>query len=691
MSKIIATAAIRGANTLVKQAEEMLAEAIKEHGEDYKFEFPDTAFYLPMIYAMTAFPVKTLGDMKTALQMTKETLHPEPEEHLWKPYLGETLDSGMATLFAEEIILALRYIKGLEPMKDEETGLEYNGFISDTIQRNLGIQLVDGSLPGFAVIIGAAPDEDKAVAIARELQEKNILTFLSGNVNGNSMAKQLVRKNVELGWDARIVPLGPDTIHTLYAADWAIRASLIFGAKAPGDFLSHLLYQKDRVFALYEHVDKELDHSKMVQRAIEMRGLKITIEKPPIPVAYGPAFEGERIRKDDMFIEFGGQRTPAFEWVRMSDVDDVEDGKVEIIGKNWQETYEKGGKMPLGILIDVAGRKMQKDFETVIERKLHHYINEAQGLWHMGQRDMNWIRVSKNGKQEGLTLEHLGIVLSTMTKHIFKSILDKVQVRIYTDEDKVNELLKDAREVYKERDKRLGSLTDEAVDTFYSCLLCQSFAPSHVCVITPERLGLCGAFNWLDCKAAFEIDPTGGNQPIAKGELLDANLGRYTGTDEYLKGTTGGAIETLNLYTIMENPMTSCGCFECIIAIVPEANGIMIVQRGHTGETPVGMKFSTLAGSVGGGTQNPGFMGIGRNFITSKKFLLGDGGIKRIVWMTKNIKESIEEEFKKRAGEEGIPDLLDKIADETVAEDSEKLMEFLSKAGHPALEMDPIL
>jgi acetyl-CoA synthase len=388
----------------------------------------------------------------------------------------------------------------------------------------------------------------------------------------------------------------------------------------------------------YEHVDKELDHSKMVQRAIEMRGLKITIEKPPIPVAYGPAFEGERIRKDDMFIEFGGQRTPAFEWVRMSDVDDVEDGKVEIIGKNWQETYEKGGKMPLGILIDVAGRKMQKDFETVIERKLHHYINEAQGLWHMGQRDMNWIRVSKNGKQEGLTLEHLGIVLSTMTKHIFKSILDKVQVRIYTDEDKVNELLKDAREVYKERDKRLGSLTDEAVDTFYSCLLCQSFAPSHVCVITPERLGLCGAFNWLDCKAAFEIDPTGGNQPIAKGELLDANLGRYTGTDEYLKGTTGGAIETLNLYTIMENPMTSCGCFECIIAIVPEANGIMIVQRGHTGETPVGMKFSTLAGSVGGGTQNPGFMGIGRNFITSKKFLLGDGGIKRIVWMTKKRK-----------------------------------------------------
>jgi acetyl-CoA synthase len=732
MSKIIATAVIRGAQTLVARAEEMLENAIAEKGKDFAFEFPDTAFYLPMIYAMTAFPVKTLGDMRVGLGFAKENLHPIPDEHLWKPYLGETLDSGMATLFAEEIILALRYIQGLEPVKDPETGYVYNGFISDTIQRNLGIQLVDGTMPGFAAIIGAAPDDDTAVKIVRELQEKNILTFLSGNVNGNSVTKQLLRKNVELGWDSRIVPLGPDTIHTLYAADWAIRASLIFGSKKPGDFKAHLLYQKDRVFAFamvlgplddiiwstgagaincgfpavgdtdipvihptgvctYEHVDKELDHSKIVQKAIEMRGLKIVVERPPIPVAFGPAFEGERIRKEDMFIEFGGQRTPSFELVGMKEMGEVEDGKVEIVGENWKERFEKGGQMPMGIIVEVAGRKMQKDFESVIERKLHHYVNEAQGLWHMGQRDMNWIRISKTGRNEGLSLEHIGVIFTTMLKHSFKSILDKVQVTIHTDEAKVNELLKGAMEIYKERDQRLGAMTDENVDTFYSCLLCQSFAPSHACVITPERLGLCGAFNWLDSKAAFEIDPTGGNQPILKGEFLDSKMGRYTGVDIYLQKITAGKIESLNLYTIMQNPMTSCGCFECIIAIVPEANGVMIVQRGHTGMTPAGMKFSTLAGSVGGGTQNPGFMGIGRNFISSKKFLLGDGGIKRIVWMTKNLKESIKESFDKRAAEEGVPDLLDKIADETIAEDSEKLMEFLSKAGHPALEMESIL
>ena len=731
MSKLIASAAIRGAQRITKEAEEMLEKALAEKGGSFSFEFPDTAYYLPMIYAMTGFPVKTISDMRVALGMIKEMLHPEPEEQIWTPYLGEALDSGMATLLSEEIIMAIRYIYGLEPAVDPETGYTYNGFVTDTIQRNLGIQLVDGTMPGFAAIIGAAPDDDIAVRIIRELQEKNILIFLSGHVNGNSVAKQLLRKGVELGWETRIVPVGPETEHTIYPLNWSIRASLIYGGRKPGDFKSHLKYTKDRVFAfalvlgelddmkwsngagainmgypaicdtdipvihpsgvcIYEEVEKEQDHSKIVQKAIEVRGLKITVEKPPIPVAYGPAFEGERIRKEDMFIEFGGARTPSFEWVRMREMDEIEDGRVEVIGNNWKETYDKGGKMPLAIVIDVAGRKMQKDFEGVIERKVHHNINEAQGIWHMGQRDINWIRINNNAQREGFTLEHLGIINATMTHSRFRSIVDKVQVTIYTDEEDVLRLQEEARKSYKERDQRLGGLVDEAVDTFYSCLLCQSFAPSHVCVISPERLGLCGAYSWLDCRAAFEIDPTGGNQPIPKGEIIDARFGRYTGIDEYLKKASGGAVETLNLYTIMENPMTSCGCFECIVAIIPEANGVMIVNRGHTGMTPVGMKFSTLAGTVGGGTQSPGFMGIGRNFIVSKKFLAGDGGIRRIVWMTKNLKESLREAFDKRAAEEGAPDLFDKIADETVCEDSEKLLEFLTSVGHPALEMEPM-
>ncbi len=733
MSKFIASATIRASHEMVTRAEELLNKTIAEKGEDLEFEFPDTAFQLPMINAMTGYQIKTLGQMKEGIRFAKELLTEEPLDESWKPYLGEALDAGMATLFAQEIWLALRYIAGLEPVKDDDLGITYNGFITDTIQRNLGIQLVDGTMPGFAAIIGPAPSDEIAEKIVKELQEKNILIFLSGaNAEGNSVTKQLVRRGVQLGWDTRIVPLGPDTEHTLYALNWAIRAALIFGGLKAGNFKEILKYTKDRVFAFalglggldelkwatgagainmgfpaicdtdvpvihptgvctYEEVDKELDPDKIVQKAIEVRGLKITVEKPPIPVSYGPAFEGERIRKDDTFIEFGGQRTPAFEWVRMRELDEIEDNKVTIIGTDWEKRFEAGGKMPLGIVIDVAGRKMQKDFEAVIERKIHHNLNEAQGIWHMGQRDINWMRISNNAKKDGFTLKHMGDIQNAMFHNRFKSIVDKVQVTLYVDEEDVLKVQEDARAAYKERDMRLGNLTDDSVDTFYSCLLCQSFAPSHTCVITPERLGLCGAYNWLDGKAAYEIDPTGGNQPIPKGEVLDESKGRWSGVDEYILKSTGGAVETMNAYTIMDNPMTSCGCFEVICAILPEANGVMLVNRGFADMTPIGMKFSTLAGTVGGGLQTPGFMGIGRNFVTSKKFLYGDGGLRRIVWMTKALKEGLKDSFNAMAAKNGVPDLLDKIADETIATDSEKLVEFLTSVGHPALEMEPML
>ena len=443
MSKVIATGAILGSHYYVKQAEALVEKAISEKGADFKFEFPDTAYFLPQMFTMTGFEVRTVGDMKTALEKNvKPLLTDAPADHLYKPYLGEALDAGMATLFAQEMIMAIRYIYGQEPVKDDSIGLTYNGFISDTILRNLGVQLVDGSMPGYVCIIGAADSDEQAFEIARDLQQKNILTLMCGNVNGDSMTKQLLRKGVQLGWDTRLVPLGPEVEHAIYAFNWAARAGITFGGMKGGDYKKILKYSKDKVFAfalvlgplndriwttgagainmgfpaiantdiptvhptgvtIYEEVEKELDPKKLVQRCFEVRGLKITVSKPPIPVAFGPAFEGERIRKEDMHIEFGGQRTPAFEWLRIADLDEVEDGKVIIVGKDAEARYQKGGMMPLGILIEVAGRKMQKDFEPVLERKIHHFVNEAQGIWHMGQRDQNWLRVSTNALKEG--------------------------------------------------------------------------------------------------------------------------------------------------------------------------------------------------------------------------------------------------------------------------------------------------
>jgi acetyl-CoA synthase len=234
-------------------------------------------------------------------------------------------------------------------------------------------------------------------------------------------------------------------------------------------------------------------------------------------------------------------------------------------------------------------------------------------------------------------------------------------------------------------------MTDESVNVFYCCTLCQSFAPNHVCMISPERLGLCGAYNWLDGKASFEINPRGPNQPIEKLAVIDAKLGEWEGINKSVYQKSNRSISRMSCYSLMTSPMTSCGCFECIVAVVPEANGVMVVNREYGGDTPIGMTFSTLAGSVGGGAQTPGFLGVGRLYLVSRKFISAEGGLKRIVWMPKDLKQDLKERLETRAKELGLKGFVDQIADEDVAKDGESLLAFLQKVNHPALSMEPLL
>jgi acetyl-CoA synthase len=537
---------------------------------------------------------------------------------------------------------------------------------------------------------------------------------------------------VQLGWETRLVPFGPEITAAIYSLGFASRAALSFGGVQAGDFRRNLLYNKNRIFAFvmalgevtdewyataagainygfpviadsdipeilptgictYEHVVSNVPHEKIVEKAVEVRGLKVKVTEIPIPVAVSPAFEGERIRKEDMHGEFGGQRTPAFEWLRMRELEEVEDGKVELEGPD-VDSIEAGGKLPLGIVVEVAGRKMQPDFEPVLERQVHTFVNEAQGLWHMGQRDINWVRISKEAVKAGFKLEDIGKLLHAKYHDEYSNILDKVQVKLYTNEEQVLKLREQAQAVYADRDARLAGMTDEDVETFYSCTLCQSFAPNHVCVVSPERPGLCGAYSWLDCRAAFEITPSGPNQPISKGNSVEPSVGQWDKVNAFVSSSSGGNIERMSQYSMIVDPMTSCGCFECIAALLPSTGGIMIVNREYPEMTPCGMKFSTLAGTVGGGQQTPGFIGHSKHYIGSKKFIAAEGGIRRIVWMPTALKAEIREVLAKRADELelGGEEFLDKIADETSATTEEEVLEFITKANHPAPTMDPM-
>ncbi len=721
-TKLIASSAIGGAHKVVAQAKDYLARAIAAKGADAAVAFPDTNYALPVIYSMLGEKVSKLSDLEGVIAECDRLLPAVPSEKVWLPYLGDTLDAGMATLFAFEIIEACKYLIGPNPVN----GI-WLGAASDVILRERGIEFVDGSAPGFAAVVGAAPTKEDAVRIARELQEKNLYTFIAGNTNGVSFAEQLEEAGVQTGWETRLVPFGKDISAAIYALGFANRAALAFGNIKPGDYQRNLHYNKDRVFAFvmalgevtdekyaaaagaisygfpaiadtdipevlptgictYEHVVSNVPIDHIVEKCLEVRGCKVKVTKIPIPVTYGAAFAGERIRKEDTYVEFGGNRSQAFEYVTTRNIDEIENGRMTVVGPDI-DSVQPGSAMPLGIWVEVAGRKMQTDFEPILERQIHHLINGGEGIWHMGQRDINWMRISKAAKEKGFTLRHFGDIIHARLINDYPAIVDKVQVTLFTEKEEVERRLAQVREVYRARNQRMEQMTDESVDTFYSCLLCQSFAPSHVCVITPERLGLCGAYNWLDGKAAYEIDPTGGNQPLLKGKCIDPVRGQWENINKYVWANSKQAVTEVNAYSMMENPMTSCGCFEVVVALLPECNGVMIVNREYMGETPSGMKFSTLASATGGGQQNPGFAGVGRTYVTSRKFIAAEGGHKRIVWMPKALKEAMKEELEQIGKRLEIENFMDLIADETITTDPNELQEHLQKINHPALSM----
>jgi acetyl-CoA synthase len=733
MSKLISTRAIRGAHKLVARAEKELIQAIVQKGPQTKVEFPNTGYYLPISYGMLGLKIETLGGLQELLEEAKKLLPPIPGEKLWLPYLGHTLDAGMATLFADEIIEAIKYTQNLLPYLPEtkpRDGHLWLGAANDVIMRERGIEFVDGTAPGFAACVGYAPTNEIAVRIARELQEKNLYVFMSAATDGKSMARQLEEEGIQLGWETRLVPYGDDVTATVHSLGFATRVALSFGGAQPGDFQRVLRYNKNRVFAFvlalgpvddekhaqaagainygfptisetdidqilptgictYEHVVSPVPLDKIVSKAIEVRGLKITVAKVPIPVPFGPAFQGERIHKEEMYVELAAQVKSGFEYLRTRELDDVEDGKIELIGPEIDEA-EEGSQLPLAILVEVAGREMQPDFEPILERRIHDFINCAHGVFHMGQRDINWVRVSKEAKDKGFKFKHFGSILHAKFHSDFGKIVDKVQVKIYTQEKEILELREIARTAYHQRDARLAGMTDETVEVFYSCVLCQSFAPNHVCIITPERSGLCGAYNWLDGKTAFQINPTGANQPVKKGKPIDGAKGQWQGVNEFVYIHSHKTLQAFNAYSIIDNPMTSCGCFECISCILPSTNGIMTVYRDYAGMTPSGMKFSTLAGTVGGGVQTPGFIGHSKHYVGSRKFISAEGGAKRIVWMNRTLKQELQPLLQKIGAREGTENFFEMIADETVAITEEEVLDFIAKKNHPALSLPPL-
>jgi acetyl-CoA decarbonylase/synthase complex subunit beta len=401
-----------------------------------------------------------------------------------------------------------------------------------------------------------------------------------------------------------------------------------------------------------------------------------------IPVDIGPQYEGERVRKDQYHVEFGGTKNPGFELVRAADgPDDVEDEKVSVQGPDLAD-LEEGTTTSLGVLIDVYIEPTEelnpKNLESVVERRHHEFCNYIHGFMHLNQRSDVWMRLDKSAYRNGVdSLEKIGRAVMKMYK-TEQTFIDKIQITYFTRKEDVEERLRNAHEVWAARDERVRGLHEEDVDKFYGCVLCQSFAPDHCCIITPDRISLCGALTYLDTQAAATVDPEGPYFEVDKGELVNEKdpAREFTGANEAVREKTNGANERFRLHTIFDYVHTSCGCFEGAYFYIPEVDGIGFIHRNFEGETPLGIPFSTMAGSIGGGQQSYGFLGGAIEYFRSSKFLQADGGWRRMVWIPEEIKEEVKPELEK-AG------LYDKIVTEKDTRNVNELREILRKRNHP--------
>lgn len=720
MSRSNAARAQHGAQELIEEAERVLQKAIAEHGSRAPFSFPNTAYYLPIILGKSAKPVERVGDLQASLQQARDlltagTTGPEKATAL-----------GLAALFAAEIIEALgAFERPLRlPANTPPTSVAFNSPISDLQVRTLGIQIMDGRMPGVAVLVGCAKNNSVAAALVQELRRHNILCLLSG-----SIIDQLKQESIELESDTSILPLGSGPISAVHAAGFAARCAMKLGGNKPGMWTQILKYSKRRipgfVLALGELEDphyavalaardfgfsvimdtagsegKQLvsapfdsvaggnDDEKatqLVEKCVAVRGLKLKSYSVDVPLAYGPAFEDQDIAVDDLNIQFGGGGSTACELLQTVAIDEATDGKVEIIGPNIRELNAKT-PLGVGIFVRVAGKKLKRDYEPLLEHQIHSFLNYASGVQHIGREDAIAIRVSNMAAAHGLTLESIGRILHARFHQEFTAV-EKVEVAVITEPRRLAELRATARDVHERRHEQLASLTDSQVDEFYVCTNCRAFAPNNVSIISPQRVSPCGQCNWLDAKAGYEMKSSGVRRPIKPGKAVDIKKGIWEGLNEYARTASHGRIKEVALYSVTQSPMCACADFECIVMAIPEANGVMVLSHDDPAPTPAGVNVEIFA-SIAAGEQIPGVAGIGKSHLLSPKFIAAEGGFRRIVWMSSVLKETMAEELKAVCMREGDPHFLDKVADEHQATSVKELVRWLKQHRHPALEME---
>nr|MBN1228472.1 hypothetical protein [Anaerolineae bacterium] len=582
----------------------------------------------------------------------------------------------------------------------------------DSRVQQQGIGFIDGAISGYTLLMG--DDATRVPVLLNSLIEKQLVVFVADEL----LLDAIRDAGISPGWESHVIPMSLTN-----ALGFIIRLAQVFGKASDTDAVLRYACERlpgftvllgdptpDRLalaqaaallgcpllsttdlpssIATWEisagcrPAIGAVDPSAIVQLGIEERGLQIRVPMPSLPVAYNPDFSGQVIRKDASGVCLAG-----VELTTMGE--NIVDGQITVIGPDLDAGLS--GTQPYAMLIEVSGRGMQPDFEPVLERQIETMFNDADGVVHRGQRTVVTLSITQKAIDQGLRLRHLGEILYARYHNEYGNILSRVQITIFTDLAQIQPIMERAQAIYDHRDHRLSSLTDEAVDIVYTCNLCQTIAGGHLCVISPEHPGVCGAVDWLDARAAISIRPVGPNKAARKDGLIDSRLGQWESVNQIVRQESGGALDAYSLYSMMQDPGSACGDFECITAMLPLSNGVMVVERTYDGITPSGMDWAMLYEMVGAGVPVPGFIGHSKRALKSCKFISAEGGWQRIVWMNHSLREELRAVLDALATEAGISGFVEMIATEECALTEDEILAHMEAAAHPALTMKPMI
>ena len=277
-----------------------------------------------------------------------------------------------------------------------------------------------------------------------------------------------------------------------------------------------------------------------------------------------PRHMGERIRKEDFYVEYGGPKWFGSIYMNLevtANEDEVRDNVIQIIGPDIDETPE-GSSFPIGMEFKIWGSEIQPDYDEFFMRAMCDNLEGMEGLMGVNTRHTWWMRVAKR-VADRFTLHKMCQAVIALTKSAYP-IAEKMEARIIVGAPEVGgpELIQQVLEEeikpkWDLSDSRRLGIEDDDVDNFFSCTLCQGFAPNHVCILTPERMPFCGIISYKGAQIAMEIDPHGYIDELPKGEPISKASGQYKAINEYMYEKTNRTIKRLNLYSTIKYPMTS--------------------------------------------------------------------------------------------------------------------------------------